>query len=1101
MQTLLKRFVNASWHPVSLALAFTILLSAGCSKSSNVEEVLASADRHYEKREFEAAKIQYINVLRAQGTNTYAMMRLGRIFFEQGQAEFAFPLLLKARDAFPDEIPLREALAVIYSLSGTNLWEAEVEALLQRDPGNETAITTLLRAVRSPEDVKSFTSRLATLRARAGDRSVFHLAEGELARREGDKAKSIAAFRQAIVVDPTSVSAHSTLGSALLADGQQEEGLAMLAKAAELSPPHGLARLRLAQALLIAGKTPEAVKILDELNTRAPEVIPAWSTRAEIALVQKDYAEARRLVSRALSQSPSDPQSLRVRAKIDLAENKPVDAVQALDTVAKRLPGAADVHYQLGIALLLNREMDRAIGHLEKAVELNPRLIDAALLLSEVQISSARSDDAISGLTAVIRQEPELGHARMLLARAYRAKGRLDDAINTYSKMVEMFPTNATPALQLGIVLSQRSRTREAREAFEKCLQISPKNSATAEAAFEQLVKLDVQDRNLTGAIARVEPRLRETPNNAFLLLMKANLLRRNGDVAGSEATLRRVLEIEPDSQRALVDLAQLYITTKRKAEALAELSRAVEKAPDNFGALTLIGMLHSEDGKYEEARASYESALKVIESSMPARPKAETDRALSLVLNNLAFVLAEKLGDLPGGHDAASRARRISPNNPVIADTLGWIEYRRGNYSEALRLLIEAEESVGSNPEIQFHLGMAHYMMGQEVPAREALREALKATEPFEGKAEAQTHLAVLELPIDPVTPDSVRALEQRTSDAPTDVVALARLANAYAASGELDKAIATYEAAIKANSKLPELLSRLALLTLQKPDATQKAIELARQARQLAPASPSVGHAAGLVAFHTGDYPLAFGLLQESAGRLPSDPTVHHDFALAAYAMGQVDQAVNVMTSVSTNQSSPQLAQQAKAFLQVLAFAARPSTTSLPPALQEVLKLEPTPLHARFASARLAEVKNNTEEARKAYEAILSQFAQFIPASRQLALILSDTPGAEAKAYDLALKVRTDLPRDPEIAASLGKLACQRGDFRFSAQLLTEAVASRPADAASYFHLGVAQIGLRKPAEAKAALEKAIATQPNAPFTAEAKQLLSGLSAPTPP
>lgn len=1083
MHSPLKRLAHRFWQTASLAVAALLAFAAGCSRNTNVDGILASADQHFEKREFEAAKIQYINVLKVQGTNAHAAMRLGRIFFDQGQVQYAFPLLIRAREFFPQEISVREALTVIYTLAGTNLWKAEVDAILQKDPANETGITTLVRFATTPEAVQELTNRLAELRARAGNRAVYHLAEGELARRAGNNPGSIAAYRRALEAEPSSITAASTLGNALYADGNTAEGLAMLTKAAEMSPPYGLARLRLAQVLLLDGKTPEATKILDEINAKAPEVIPAWSTRAEVAYIQRNFPEARRLISRALNQSQSDPQSLRIRAKIDLAENKPADAVEALESASKWMPNNADVHYQLAIAYLLNKDTDRAVERLRRTLELNRNSVEAALLLSELEIARAQSVVAISRLTQIVQRAPQLGQARMLLARAYRATGRLDDAIATYTPMLTLFPTNATPAVQLGILLVQKNRLKEAREVFEKCLTIDPKNPVTTAAAFDQLVRLDLKSGDRAAAMARIDAKLREKPNDPPTLLIKAELLLVAGDQAGSEKILRRLLEIVPDSQPALMELAKLYISTQRRTEALAELNRAVEKDPKNVGVLTLIGMLHSEAGRYTEARDAYNRAI-----------KEKSDA--SLALNNLAYLLAEKLNDLPGALQVATRARQSNPKSPTIADTLGWIEFRRGNHSEALRLIIDAAEELGQNPEVQYHLGMAYLMMGQEAPAKIALNEAVKSEATFEGKEAAKGFLRILELPKDAPSPEILRALEARRAEMPTDVAALTRLAAAYAASASPQKAIEAYEAALKVNPKLPDALGQLALLALDQPGGTNRALELVRQARQLAPGDPGVTYVAGRVSYRAGDYAVAFGLLQESARERPGDPAVAFDFAIAAYAMGQVEQATSLMNSlvVATNQNP--FASQARTFLDLVAFAAKPSPAAIEPPILQALQSSPQPLQSRFAAARLAEARQNTAEAREMYEKILVQFPQFIPAARQLALLLAKNPGEEGKAYDLSLRLRKDLPRDTEIAASLGKLACQRGDFRFSVQLLTEAVRSRPEDAESLFQLGVAHVGLKQKSEGKLALERALAASPNSAFAPEAKKILTSLS-----
>ena len=70
---------------------------------------------------------------------------------------------------------------------------------------------------------------------------------------------------------------------------------------------------------------------------------------------------------------------------------------------------------------------------------------------------------------------------------------------------------------------------------------------------------------------------------------------------------------------------------------------------------------------------------------------------------------------------------------------------FKKGDYGNALRLLQESAGKLPDLPEIQFHVGMAHYMMGEEEPARLALQKAVDATADFPGKDEARQRLTLL--------------------------------------------------------------------------------------------------------------------------------------------------------------------------------------------------------------------------------------------------------------------------------------------------------------------------------------------------------------------
>src|SRR5205823_659158 len=130
------------------------------------------------------------------------------------------------------------------------------------------------------------------------------------------------------------------------------------------------------------------------------------------------------------------------------------------------------------------------------------------------------------------------------------------------------------------------------------------------------------------------------------------------------------------------------------------------------------------------KARDYYEKLLALRPDFVPA-------------LNNLAYLYAERLNQLDKAFDLAQKAHDVAPAEATVADTLGWILYRKGDYQRALALLEEAGQKMADNPEVQFHLGMASSMMGHEGAARSALEKAAHSDLDFPGKDEAQRKIA----------------------------------------------------------------------------------------------------------------------------------------------------------------------------------------------------------------------------------------------------------------------------------------------------------------------------------------------------------------------
>jgi len=145
-----------------------------------------------------------------------------------------------------------------------------------------------------------------------------------------------------------------------------------------------------------------------------------------------------------------------------------------------------------------------------------------------------------------------------------------------------------------------------------------------------------------------------------------------------------------------------------------------------------LLGIMHDGHKEYSEAQAHYEEALKLNPQFAPAA-------------NNLAWIYAEHGGDLDAGLSYAQRAREQLPDDPHVADTLGWIYYKKNAYLLAVSLLKEAAGKLPNDPVIQFHYGMAQYKNGNADGAKQTLQASLKLSENFSGSEEAKKTLAGL--------------------------------------------------------------------------------------------------------------------------------------------------------------------------------------------------------------------------------------------------------------------------------------------------------------------------------------------------------------------
>ena len=279
-----------------------------------------------------------------------------------------------------------------------------------------------------------------------------------------------------------------------------------------------------------------------------------------------------------------------------------------------------------------------------------------------------------------------------------------------------------------------------------------------------------------------------------------------------------------------------------------------------------------------------------------------------------MRFSIPTQLGQLDKAYDLAQKAREAVPNEPSIADTLGWIMFKKGDYGNALRLLQESAGKLPDLPEAQFHVGMAHYMLGEEEPARLALQKAVDAPSDFPGKDEARQRLALLAVRVGAANGGVRTELENYLRQWPNDPAAMVRLAQVQERDGAVDQAVKTYEKVVADNPLYAPATRQLALLYGQLSTDSPKAYELVTKARQAYPDDPDIAKTLGILNYRRGYYPQSVELLKEAAAKRKDDPELLYYLGEAYRQLKQYAECKGVLERALTLNLSPGLADDAR-------------------------------------------------------------------------------------------------------------------------------------------------------------------------------------------
>jgi tetratricopeptide (TPR) repeat protein len=540
----------------------------------------------------------------------------------------------------------------------------------------------------------------------------------------GNAAAADELIEESAEARPDDPAVHLVISAYRARNGDLEGGLAAATRAHELDPESRDARLQQAEMLLEIGARddrPETVK------------------------------ESRAIIEAILVDEPSLPRGLFLDARLKLLTGQRTEAIGSLRAALEARRDWAEGHYLLGAVLAADENFAAARGELARALELDAALLKAKEVITRVHYRLGEWEYCVQRGREVLRERPEDEAVRVLVAQSLIRLERLDDA----EKMLAEVPAEQRGGevhYALGRIHLARGRLPEAREDLETALQERPTNREILQA----LLALDRAEGRLDESRQRIAKAVEADPGNGGLYQLQGMLAAAEGDPAAAEASLQKAIEVAPKDMSGYEALASFYARTGRLEETARTYEKAIEVNPENGRLHHFLGVLYELSGDRERAVARYEDAIRY-----------EPD--LAEAKNNLAYIYAASDQNLDRALDLAQDAKALMPNNPSVADTLGWVLFKRGVYPAAISYLREAEATTqpsdASLGEVRFHLAQAYEKNGDSEEALASLDRSLETLAEQVEAAEARGE----EPGPEPSWAAEARAMRERTLAART--------------------------------------------------------------------------------------------------------------------------------------------------------------------------------------------------------------------------------------------------------------------------------------------------------------------------------------------
>lgn len=428
-----------------------------------------------------------------------------------------------------------------------------------------------------------------------------------------------------------------------------------------------------------------------------------------------------------LRQGDVDSSAKHFSAVMDAAADSPS---QGYSIVAATLARVDEVETSIELMdRLVAKNFTNPYGHLSYA--------NLAMKAKKYQLAVDQSELALGF-------KPDLSEARVLRARALSLIGDHEAAFLEMQTLVDADPQNFDLRLGYARMLLQAEQFTDAGKQFEELLEQKPKDPDITYMLGLTYVQAEDYSKSKQYFQALVEDNRRLDESNYYLARISEELGETEKAVAYYQDVAYGGLYLD-----AAVRLAELYVKENGLTAArqhLNDVRGRVDQPEDVIRLFLAEGhILHKQD-QYDQAYDLYSQGLlefprhsdllyaraltaenidrvDLLESDLLIILQEDPDHANAL--NALGYTLADRGLRIDEAQKYVERAYELKPNDPAVMDSMGWIQFRKGNYAEAENYLRKALNLM-DDAEIIGHLSELLWAQGNYEEARNLLREAM---------------------------------------------------------------------------------------------------------------------------------------------------------------------------------------------------------------------------------------------------------------------------------------------------------------------------------------------------------------------------------------
>lgn len=753
-----------------LCIALIVLAGVSCSRDPEVvkKKYLQNGNRYFEKGKYKEAYIMYRNALKKDAKYSEAYYRVGLTELRMGQPMAGLRDMRRAADTDPNfsnpdsRVQAGNILLAAYVLSQNHPPALRDELrglsneLLKHNPNSVPGLRLrgYLKLV-GDGDAKGAVEdfRMADKISPADPDIVLPLVQALQVIGQGAEAEQIG--KDLIAKRKDLIAMYDVLYVTYLRAKRMDDAEAILKLKAANNPNEPTYLLQLAQHYYRADRRPEMQSALDRVlaNRKAYPLGPLQVGRfyelirdhdaamkqfeegaradsdhkadyqkeiVQVLIAEDKKDEAVRLLDQIMKANPKDERAQAMRASLLIETGDPRQVQQAITELQAAVGQDTKnpvLRFNLGRALLAKGLLEQARVQFQEALKIRREYVPARLALAQLFIITREYGSAVQTAKEVLDSDPRNLPARLIRSSGLSAMGNPAAARAELTETIAQFPDSAEAQLQLAVLDLAEKHYKDSEQRFRLVYQKHPADLRALMGIAETYDQQGQYDK----AIELLQAELAKNPGRLELKTALGNVAVEAKKYDLAIAQYQAVIAARPEASDIYVKLGRTLALKQDYNGAMRAFEKAKQLRPNDPDAYLQLAILVDHQGNRATARQVYEQVLKM----RPDQP---------LALNNLAYLLAETgtAADLDQALQLAQKARQKLPDDPDIADTLGWIYIKKNLTTNALNLFqsimaMEPKLSPGHPfSSYHYHYALALAQSGDKPQARKELKAAL---------------------------------------------------------------------------------------------------------------------------------------------------------------------------------------------------------------------------------------------------------------------------------------------------------------------------------------------------------------------------------------